>query len=75
MATVSDDGWRPPSACSTNSCLYVRKADDGFIELMRAGVRENGQKFRSWVGACSPEEWAAHIAAVKAGEYDDLTAS
>jgi hypothetical protein len=56
--------WQAPGRCETGTCVEVRANKYGAIEIRTAA-------FRSPVVA-TPVEFAAFIAGIKAGQYDEV---
>jgi hypothetical protein len=59
--------WTRAKACSSNSCIEVRAVGD--LISIRV-VDENGDVQPPHA---TPDEWAAFIAGVKAGDFDHIT--
>lgn len=59
-----DLAFRPSSFCSTHSCVLVADLPDGGVAVRDSKVPDGP------VLTFSAEEWQAHIAGVKAGEFD-----
>lgn len=56
--------WRRSSACAGSGCVEVTRLD------RNVAVRDS--KAPGPLLTYTPEEWAAFIAGVKAGEFDDF---
>lgn len=65
MATVSDGDWRKSSFCSANSCVEVLPLVAGSVAVQDSKHPDDPPLV---FGA---GEWAAFVAGVKAGEFDD----
>jgi len=59
--------WRKSSASGQSACVEVALADDGRTVLLRDSKDADGPRLR-----LTPVEWAAFLAGVKGGEFDDL---
>ena len=58
--------WKRSSFCSTQSCLEVRRSENGQWVWIRTDDPLLGSV------PVTPDEWAAFVAGVKAGEFDYL---
>jgi len=56
--------WRRSTFCANSACVEVASVD--------VGVAMRDSTVPSAVVRCSVEDFAAFVAGVKAGEYDDL---
>jgi len=56
--------WQRPSECSDAACVEVRR--------MEVGVQIRVSAEPIYVLRAKSEEWAAFVAAVKAGEFDEV---
>lgn len=64
LSARSEVVWRRSSRCETSSCVEVAAVGSGI------GVR--GTDDAQVVVRVSRSEWAAFVAGVKAGDFDDL---
>jgi Domain of unknown function (DUF397) len=61
--------WTRAKACSSNSCIEVKPGVNGRV-LVRRFIPDG----MPWSGFnVTPEEWAAFVAGVKAGDFDHIT--
>jgi Domain of unknown function (DUF397) len=58
--------WTRAKNCSANSCIEVRRYGDGVV-----GIR-NPKNSHGFATLSSPDEWAAFVAGVKAGDFDHI---
>lgn len=57
--------WHRSATCTGSSCVEVSRHPDG------VAVRDSKDPERGYL-VYSREEWAAFVAAIKAGEFDDV---
>jgi hypothetical protein len=58
--------WRKATKSDTQgACVYVRIAEDGFVE-----VRDGKLSDASPILRFTPQEWACHLDGTRKGEFD-----
>jgi Domain of unknown function (DUF397) len=66
MDNLEQDGWRKSSfSTHAGNCVEFHQYGDGVI-----GLRNPRNTHHGGAMLCSPDEWRAFIAGVKAGEFD-----